>query len=88
MIAGQTISFDIGDFATATITLKAIDWAKLAGCGSLKAVISASAANAYRLDIQNGRPETYITVSKYLLKAVFSTKIEGKTQTVDLLALA
>ena len=77
MIAGQTISFDIGDFATATITLKAIDWAKLAGCGSLKAVISASAANAYRLDIQNGRPETYITVSKYLLKAVFSTKIEG-----------
>ena len=88
MIAGQTISFDIGDFATATITLKAIDWAKLAGCGSLKTVISASAANAYRLDIQNGRPETYITVSKYLLKAVFSTKIEGKTQTVDLLALA
>lgn len=88
MIAGQTISFDIGDFATATITLKAIDWAKLAGCGSLKAVISASAANAYRLDIQNGRPETYITVSKYLLKAVFSTKIQGKTQTVDLLALA
>ena len=88
MIAGQTISFDIGDFATATITLKAIDWAKLAGCGSLKAVISASAANAYRLDIQNGRPETYITVSKYLLKAVFSTKIEGKTQMVDLLALA
>ena len=88
MIAGQTISFAIGDFATATITLKAIDWAKLAGCGSLKAVISASAANAYRLDIQNGRPETYITVSKYLLKAVFSTKIEGKTQTVDLLALA
>lgn len=88
MLAGQTFSFDIGDFATATITLKAIDWAKLAGCGSLKAVPSVSAANAYRLDIQNGRPETYITVSKYLLKAVFSTKIEGKTQTVDLLALA
>lgn len=88
MIDGKTFSFDIGSAATATITLKAIDWAKLAGCGSLKTVISASAANAYRLDIQNGRPETYITVSKYLLKAVFSTKIEGKTQTVDLLALA
>lgn len=88
MLAGQTIRFDIGEFATATITLKAIDWAKLAGCGSLKTVISASAANAYRLDIQNGRPEAYITVSKYLLKAVFSTKIEGKSQTVDLLALA
>lgn len=88
MLAGQTFSFDIGDFATATITLKAIDWAKLAGCGSLKAVPSVSAANAYRLDIQNGRPEAYITVCKYLLKAVFSTKIQGKTQTVDLLALA
>ncbi|MGN0567372.1 MAG: hypothetical protein ACI4JR_02150 [Acutalibacteraceae bacterium] len=86
MIDGKTFSFDIGKYLTATITLKAIDWVKLAGCGSLELADSVSAANAYRVDIKADRPAVSVLMDRYIVRLIFTTKIAGKSTTVDLAA--
>ena len=84
MIAGQKLTISLGDNAQLTTTLKAVDWARLAGCGQLVLAESVSASNAYRTFIESDRANAYVVVSQYLIKTVLTTRIEGKTTTVAL----
>lgn len=84
MIDGQKIEISLGENAQLSTTLKAIDWARLAGCGQLVLADSASAANAYRTVIEPDRANAYVVASQYLIKTVLRTRIEGKTTTVAL----
>ena len=82
MIDGRKISIGLGDNAQLTTTLKAVDWARLAGCGKLVLADSVSAANAYRTLIETNR--AYVVASQYLVKTVLRTRIEGKSAAVAL----
>lgn len=84
MIDGQKIEISLGENAQLTTTLKAVDWARLAGCGTLVLADSASASNAYRTAIAPDRANAYVVASQYLVKTVLRTRIEGKTTTVAL----
>jgi hypothetical protein len=84
MIDGQKISIGLGDNAQLTTTLKAVDWARLAGCGKLVLADSVSAANAYRTLIETNRADAYVVASQYLVKTVLRTRIEGKSAAVAL----
>lgn len=84
MIDGQKINLSLGDNAQLTTTLKAVDWARLAGCGKLVLADSVSASNAYRTVIESDRANAYVVASQYLMKTVLRTRIEGKTTTVAL----
>lgn len=86
MIDGKTFSLDIGKYLTATITLKAVDWVKLAGCGSLELADSVSASNAYRVDMKADRPAVSVLMDRYIVRLIFTTKISGKTTAFDLTA--
>lgn len=86
MIDGKTFSFDLGKSLSATVTLKAIDWVKVAGCGALELADSVSAANAYRVDIKADRPAVSVLMDRYIIRLLFTTRISGKTTTVDLTA--
>lgn len=84
MIDGRKISIGLGDNAQLTTTLKAVDWARLAGCGKLVLADSVSAANAYRTLIETNRADAYVVASQYLVKTVLRTRIEGKSAAVAL----
>ena len=84
MIDGQKINISLGDNAQLSTTLKAVDWARLAGCGKLVLADSVSASNAYRTVIESDRANAYMVASQYLIKTVLRTRIEGKTTTVAL----
>lgn len=84
MIDGQKIEISLGDNAQLSTTLKAVNWARLAGCGKLILADSVSAANAYRTVIEPDRANAYVVASQYLIKTVLRTRIEGKTTTVAL----
>lgn len=84
MIDGRKISIGLGDNAQLTTTLKAVDWARLAGCGKLVLADSVSAANAYRTLIETNRADAYVVASQYLIKTVLRTRIEGKSAAVAL----
>ncbi|MGN0543768.1 MAG: hypothetical protein ACI4JG_10015 [Acutalibacteraceae bacterium] len=75
MIAGQKISLALSDRATVSFTLRAIDWNKLSRCGSLEAVPSVSAANAYRPAVKSSRVKTRALLGGYITDAVFSIKL-------------
>ena len=84
MIDGQKINISLGDNAQLSTTLKAVDWARLAGCGKLVLADSVSASNAYRTVIESDRANAYVVASQYLIKTVLRTRIEGETTTVAL----
>lgn len=84
MIDSQKINISLGDNAQLSTTLKAVDWARLAGCGKLVLADSVSASNAYRTVIESDRANAYVVASQYLIKTVLRTRIEGKTTTVAL----
>lgn len=55
MLSGLSFEIPVGKLFKFTVGLKNINWNKLSRCGSLRTANSASASNAYRLDVKADR---------------------------------